>query len=155
MISRVFNLILRFAQFVCAVVVLGINGYFLHVYHHTRQGPIHREIYIEVIAGVATIASLVLMLPFTYKILYYPFDFIISAGWFAAFALQVNQIYNTKCGAIFYWGGIQHSGYCNQWKAAEAFSFMSAIFWLSSCILGVYIFHKDRHRDLATSDAPR
>jgi hypothetical protein len=62
-------------------------------------------------------------------------DIVISLCWFAAFGLLVDTLNGLPCGGIFNWGGITNSDYCGRWKAAEAFSFLSAIIWLVSGIL--------------------
>jgi hypothetical protein len=67
--------------------------------------------------------------------MHYPMDLVMSGGWFAAFALLVMYIHDIDCGGAFHWSGITHGGNCNQWKADEAFSFLSAIFWLCSALL--------------------
>ncbi|KAF2104781.1 hypothetical protein NA57DRAFT_70987 [Rhizodiscina lignyota] len=146
-LARVGSLILRFGEFVCAAVVLGIMAYFLSQYHHTHSGPHGREIYTLVVAVLALILSLIWMIPTLTHMLHYPMDFIISAAWFAAFGILVNYLRGQNCGGVFHWGGIQHGGYCGEWKAAEAFSFISACLWLASFLLGIYIYHKLRNRD--------
>ena len=63
-------------------------------------------------------------------------DIIISLAWFAAFGVLVDTIKTHYCGGIFSWhfGGWGES-MCGKWKAAEAFSFLSAIVWLASGIV--------------------
>ncbi|OCL09559.1 hypothetical protein AOQ84DRAFT_375732 [Glonium stellatum] len=145
-----FSLFLRFGEFVCAAVVMGIVAFFLHQHHKYNIGPEGREIYTEVIAVISVVLSLVWLLPFTSQFLHYPFDLIISAAWFAAFAALVNWIHRLNCGGIFHWAGLTNGSYCGQWKAAEAFSFISACFWLASAILGWYVYHHLRDRAVAT-----
>ncbi|KAF2500957.1 hypothetical protein BU16DRAFT_522039, partial [Lophium mytilinum] len=66
--------------------------------------------------------------------MHYPFDLFISAAWFAAFGVFVNWIHKLPCGGIWHWSGLANGGYCSQWKAAEAFSFIGACFWLASAL---------------------
>lgn len=61
-------------------------------------------------------------------------DVLISFAWFAAFGILVDAIHHLPCGSIWRW----HFGsntLCSRWKAAEAFSFMSAIVWLFSALV--------------------
>ena len=53
-----------------------------------------------------------------------------------------------KCGYIFDWSGIQLRGNqtCAQWKADIAFAFLSALCWLVSALLSVYIVHRERRK---------
>jgi hypothetical protein len=151
-LSRALSFGLRFAEFVCSAVslstrpnrshqlmqpqvVLGIVGHFLRVRHKTGSGPRGREIYTEVIAAFSLVLSLVWLLPFTSTFMHYPMDVILSFAWFAAFGALVNWLHKLNCGGAFDWDGLTHGGQCNQWKAAEAFAFMSAIFWLASALL--------------------
>lgn len=76
---------LRFGEFVCAAVVLGLMAFFLDQYDDFRVGPLGREIYTIVIACLSVLFSIVWMIPTTDSMLHYPFDFLASAAWFAAF----------------------------------------------------------------------
>jgi len=157
-LSRALSFGLRFAEFVCSAVVLGIVGHFLRVRHKTGSGPRGREIYTEVIAAFSLVLSLVWLLPFTSTFMHYPMDVILSFAWFAAFGALVNWLHKLNCGGAFDWDGLTHGGQCNQWKAAEAFAFMSAIFWLASALLSIYVYHKVRKGEtttVATDGAPR
>jgi len=151
-LSRLLSFIFRFAEFVCAAVVLGIVGHFLHVHHRDHVGPLGREIYTEVIAAWSVVFSLVWLLPFTSSFMHYPIDLITSFAWFAAFGALVNWIHKINCGSAFQWDGIYRGGVCHQWKAAEAFSFLSACFWLASALLSIYVFHKVERNTVATTD---
>jgi len=154
-LSRLVSIFLRFGEFVCAAVVLGINSHFLHQYHKYHVGPKGREIYVEIVSGLSVLLSLVWLLPFTAQFMHYPFDLFISAAWFAAFGALVNWIHKLNCGGIWHWSGLANGGYCSQWKAAEAFSFIGACFWLASAILGLYVYHKLNDRTVATDGAGR
>jgi hypothetical protein len=134
-------LLLRFGQFAFAAVVLGFMAYFLNIRDETNQGPIGREIYTLLVAIFSVLASLAWMLPLTITELNYPFDFLFSMAWFAAFGVLVDWLHITNCGPAFSWRGLHLAGYCNHWKASEAFSFLSAIFWLGSALLGMYLYH--------------
>jgi hypothetical protein len=151
-LSRMLSFFFRFAEFVCAAVVLGLIGHFLHIRHTQGTGPKGREIYTTVIAAWSIIVSLLWLLPFTSSFMHYPLDFITSCAWFAAFGALVNWIHKINCGSAFAWSGLYHGGTCDKWKAAEAFSFISACFWLASAILSIYVYHKVSRRDVAATD---
>lgn len=63
-------------------------------------------------------------------------DVILSLAWFAAFGLLVDTIHQIpRCRTFdWYFPGSDHS-LCTRWKAAEAFSFLSAILWLVSALV--------------------
>ncbi len=63
-----------------------------------------------------------------------PVDIIISLAWFAAFGVLVDTIRQLPCGSIWSWH-FRGDQTCGRWKAAEAFSFLSAILWLVSGIV--------------------
>ncbi|KAF2658574.1 integral membrane protein [Lophiostoma macrostomum CBS 122681] len=142
--SRIVSVFLRFGEFVCAGVVLGLMAHLLHKYDHTHTGPLAREIYTITVAALSTLFALVWLIPTKRNLLHYPFDLLLSVAWFAAFAVLVDYIRKANCGYFFYWGDISvrnHSS-CGQWKAAEAFSFIAACFWFVSFLLGVWVYHK-------------
>jgi len=145
-LSRVISLALRFAEFVCAAVVLGIDAHFLNIHHKYHTGSLGREIYVIVIAVLAIILALVWMLPTRSAMLHVPADIIIGLAWFAAFGVLVNYIKSQNCGGFFTWGNITHGSECDKWQAAEAFSFLSAIFWMASAIVGLWVYHKVERR---------
>ncbi|KAF2421561.1 hypothetical protein EJ08DRAFT_653392 [Tothia fuscella] len=149
-LTRMLSFIFRFVEFVSAAVVLGIVGHFLRIRHKTGTGPRGREIYTEVVAAISVVLSLVWLLPFTANIMHYPLDVILSFAWFAAFGALVNWLHKLNCGGAFQWQGLTHGGQCNQWRAAEAFAFISACFWLASAILGFFIRHKARKGETTT-----
>jgi hypothetical protein len=62
-------------------------------------------------------------------------EIVIALAWFAAFGLLVNTLDGLPCGGIWNWAGITDNSNCGRWKAAEAFSFLSAILWLVSGLL--------------------
>lgn len=66
-------------------------------------------------------------------------DVIISLAWFAAFGILVNAIHKFSCGSIWHWGGLYRNNTCSRWKAAEAFSFISAIVWLASALVVCFV----------------
>jgi len=144
--TRLLSLILRFGEFAFAAVVLGIMSYELHLHHKSGAGdgePFGREVYTEILAVVSLLLSLVWMLPFAHNMMHYPADFILSAGWFAAFAVLLNWLHKTDCGSAFAWAGIQHlHDECTRWRASEAFAFLAAIFWFASFVLGLMVHHR-------------
>ncbi|KAF2793795.1 hypothetical protein K505DRAFT_35500 [Melanomma pulvis-pyrius CBS 109.77] len=155
-VSRVASIFLRFGQFVCAAVVLGLVAHFLDQRNKYGVGPLGRSIYTIVIASISVLFSLVWLIPTTASMLHYPFDLLMSAAWFAAFGVLVNWVQRMNCGGIWHWGGIAVRGdYCGEWRAAQAFSFISAIFWFASFILGVIVYHKLSRRTVATDGTHR
>ncbi|KAF2255070.1 integral membrane protein [Trematosphaeria pertusa] len=143
-VSRMVSLFLRFAQFVCSAIVLGLVAYFLHQRDKYGVGPLGRSIYTEIVAALSVIFSLIWMIPTTSSIINYATDLFFSAAWFAAFGALVDWYYDVNCGSIWHWGGIRFRGgnYCSKWNAAQAFSFLAAIFWFASFLLGIIVYHK-------------
>jgi hypothetical protein len=92
------------------------------------------------------------MFPFTGGFLAWPLDWILAAAWFTAFAILINSLDAQSCGRHLDWSGVMHAGYCNRWKAAEALSFLSAVFWLVSGIVGIYFLARNRREQAAAED---
>ncbi|OCK75685.1 hypothetical protein K432DRAFT_408810 [Lepidopterella palustris CBS 459.81] len=156
--SHVACLFIRFSQFSCAAIVLGIIAYFIN--QHSRDngvGSLSREIYVEVIAALSVLLSLIWMIPFTWQSLYYPVDFLISFAWFAAFGVLVNWLFNYPCGnySYYYYWGVLYSfdPYCAKWRTAEAFSFIAGLLFLISAFLGIHIYHFVSDRSVGVDDA--
>ena len=166
-LSRLVSVILRVGELVFASVslyrlttkriltelqvVAGIVGCYLHDFDQRDGWPKKRFIYSEVIAGVSILFSLLWLLPFAGGFYSWPLDLVLSAAWFAAFGLLVDQLSGQNCGRTFNWSGITHAGFCNRWKAAQAFSFLSAIFWLVSAIVGIWFMSKNRRERAAAA----
>jgi len=151
-LSRALSFFLRFAEFVCGAVVLGLMAHFLD----THDGSKPRDIYIIVWSCFSVLFSLLWLLPFTSALLHAPADFILSLGWFGAFGLLVNWVHKINCGRAFQWHGLTNGSFCGQWKAAEAFAFLSACFWLTSAVLALWVHHKmDRRAVDATATGRR
>jgi hypothetical protein len=108
-----------------------------------------RFIYIEVVAGISILLGLLWLLPFASGFVHWPVDVFISIAWFAAFGILV-QWRNTHPGACasgtFNWDEISFNGDCGRWRATEAFSFLSAIFWLVSALVGIWFIHRERRK---------
>lgn len=148
-VSRLVSIVLRLAELAFAAVVAGVVGYYLHLWHkdHVSAWDEGRWIYTEVLAGLSLLLGLIWLIPFAHTFFVWPVDIIISLAWFASFGLLVNSLHDADCGGAFSWSGITlfHNDVCGRWKAAEAFSFLSAIVWLVSGILGIYfVWRVDR-----------
>ncbi|KAI1428637.1 integral membrane protein [Xylaria sp. FL1777] len=142
-LTRLASIVLRVAELVFATIVAGLNGDYLHDVRHTSSWSQGRFIYTEVVAGIAIFFSLIWLIPFSGSFIHWPMDFLISVTWFIAFGLLVSYL-DGQCGAVFDWGNIAFRGdQCGKWKAVIAFSFLSAICWLVSSIVGI-IWVRDR-----------
>jgi len=144
---------LRVGEIAFAGVVAGIVGSYLDDYKKGSGLPLARFIYIEVVAGLSLLFGLLWLLPFASGFFHWPVDLFLSFAWFAAFGLLVNYVDRTTCGGdAFDWGGITHGGFCGRWRANEAFSFLSAIVWMLSAIVGLWFIHRESRKAVAASD---
>ncbi|KAF9894555.1 hypothetical protein FE257_006440 [Aspergillus nanangensis] len=152
-ISRLVSIVLRVVEIVCAAIVAGIVGYYLHSIDHVDAWPKARWIYTEVIAAFSIVFGVIWLIPFSSGFFSWPLDVLISLAWFAAFGLQVDAIQKGSCGYVFSWGNITDNNVCGRWKAAEAFSFIAAIAWLVSGLVGIWFTFRVRHS--AVDSRPR
>ncbi len=114
----------------------GLIGSYLHAYHNSTRGwPQGRFFYTEIIAAISIFMALFWLIPTASSFLHYIADFVLFVLWMVAFGLLVNFIGPLHCGSVFAWGDITQKGTCQRWKAAVAFSFLSSLFWLASCLL--------------------
>ncbi|KAF7167212.1 hypothetical protein CNMCM5623_000607 [Aspergillus felis] len=166
-VSRLISIVLRVAEIAFAAVVAGIIGYYLHQFSHIDAWPQARWIYTEVVAGLSILLGLIWLIPFSSGFFSWPcmsapcpvayddtlsltgkksaVDVIISLAWFAAFGILVDAIHKLNCGSIWRWHFDTYSNdSCGRWKAAEAFSFLSAIVWLASALVGIWFTFRVR-----------
>lgn len=148
----ILSIILHFAELCFAAIVAGLTGRYLHAVRHTSAWDRSRFIYTEVVAALSIVFSIIWLFPFSGSFLHYPVNLILSVLWFVSFGLIVSWL-NGLCGYVFNWNGISFRGTnnCATWKADEAFTFLSAICWLASGLLGAYWVHRRRR----TADATR
>jgi hypothetical protein len=69
---------------------------------------------------------------------------VFTAGWAAAFGVLVRYFNTQSCGSAWAWTGfsLRRSNACGQWKAAQAFSFLSLVVWFATFVLGVITYHR-------------
>ncbi|KAL4895454.1 LCCL domain-containing protein [Aspergillus ambiguus] len=134
-VSRLVSIVLRVVEIVCAAIVAGIIGYYLNSLDDLEPWPQARWIYTEVIAGLSILLGLVWLIPFSSGFFSWPLDVLISFAWFAAFGILVDALHKLPCGGVFSWGNLIDRNECGRWKAAEAFSFISAVVWLVSALV--------------------
>ncbi|KAK5555136.1 hypothetical protein LTR46_006766 [Exophiala xenobiotica] len=153
-LSRVLSIVLRVAELAFAAVVLGVTSKYLHDYRSGSGAPLARFIYVEVVAAISVLFALLWLLPFASGFFHWPVDLFLSFAWFAAFGLLVNYVNGrTNCGGnTFDWSGIRHGGTCGRWKSNEAFSFLSAIVWIFSGLVGLWFIHRERRKTVRATD---
>lgn len=144
-LSRVVNIILRAAELAFAAIVAGITGWILSRSNEDTKG-FGRFIYTEVIAAITILVAFLWLIPFSSSFIHWPFDFFVSVCWFVAFGILVNLI-GDSCGYIFYWGNVAPRGdTCGKFKANIAFSFLLAVCFLASALIGLLWTRKQERK---------
>ncbi|KAJ5182799.1 hypothetical protein N7492_000415 [Penicillium capsulatum] len=144
-ISRLISIPLRIAEIAFAAVVAGIVGHYLAKFSEIDPWPEARWIYTEVIAGLSILLGLLWLIPFSSSFFTWPLDVLLSLAWFAAFGLLVDTIHQIpRCNVFDWWFPGNDRSLCTRWKAAEAFSFLSAIVWLVSALVGIWFTFRSR-----------
>ncbi|EEH42512.1 uncharacterized protein PADG_07332 [Paracoccidioides brasiliensis Pb18] len=154
-ISRMVSVVLRIGEIGFAAVVAGIIGHDVARTDNFPGFPLGRWIYALVVSGISMLLGLIWLIPFSASFVLWIADLIISCAWFSVFAVLVNWLNRRACGFIFDWGSITDGGVCDRWKAAEAFSFLSAILWLVSAIVGIWFTFRTRDRRPVAGDGYR
>jgi len=146
-LDDIFSMALRIGELAFAAVVAGITGAYLQSVNNESNSDATkvRFIYTEVVAALSLLLALLWLLPFSGTFIHWPVDFLLFVCWIVAFGLLINFIGPLDCGNIFYWGDITQEGVCQRWKADVAFAFLSAIFWLASALLGLWVLHRHRY----------
>jgi len=154
-ISRLVSIVLRLGELAFAGIVAGITGVYLHDYRADSGQPLARFIYTEVVAGVSILFALLWLLPFASGFFNWPIDLFVSFAWFAVFGILVNWMNDTNVctGDTFAWEQISFKGACGRWRAIEAFSFLSALFWILSALVGIWFIHRERRKTAHVHDA--
>ncbi|KAF3004269.1 hypothetical protein E8E13_008290 [Curvularia kusanoi] len=154
-ISRAVSVALRFAQFVCAAIVLGLSAYFLHQYDAHHVGPFNRLVFSTVVSAITVWLAVLWMALDHSTVIHIGTDLFFCAAWFAVFGL-LQDYYDDqiKCGSVWNWGSIGvTNNYCGQWNAAQAFSFLAAVFWFASFLVGILAWSRAR-ATVAADGAP-
>jgi len=147
LISRFISLGLRTGQLISAVIVAGIVGHYLAVVDDAGLIPGDRFIYTEVVAGLAIFTSLILLIPMTWAMTPLPWDFIMFLLWIISFSLLTDYIAPRSCSWYATWAPVYTLGgsaedECSTWKTSLAFIFISAMLWLASFFLGLWVVHR-------------
>ncbi|KAI9675536.1 MAG: hypothetical protein M1829_003340 [Trizodia sp. TS-e1964] len=151
--ARLVSIPLRIGELAFGATVAGLVGKYLHDNDANDNLPGKRFIYTEVVAGLSILLALLWLIPFADGFIHWPVDLLLFVLWIVAFGLLVDFIGPLNCGSVFAWGDITQQGTCERWKAAVAFTFLSAIFWLASALVGLWFIHRARrgHPVAATS----
>ncbi|KIW94374.1 uncharacterized protein Z519_04350 [Cladophialophora bantiana CBS 173.52] len=163
--SQVASFCLRIGEVICAAIVAGILGYYLHLLDDANAHANGRIIYTQVIAGISILAALVFMPPLKYSFWAFPLDFALFICWIVSFGLLVDLTSSGGCHSRwywtswgYYWGGwyrtipitnanqtIIGTVNCSTWRTSNAFIFIGAFLWLGSGLCGLYVCTRDRH----------
>jgi len=145
-VARIAALALRALELISGAIVAGLIGHELRRADKAGVRPAKRMIYAEVVAGLAILLSLLLLLPMTWAFSLWPLDFVMFILWIVAFGLLVDWLPNRSCSSGWNFNPWDDSGanHCQQLKAALAFAFLSAIFWLASGALAAWTLHRTR-----------
>ncbi|MCJ1321080.1 hypothetical protein MMC15_006422 [Xylographa vitiligo] len=140
-IYRFLSIPFRIGELAFAATVAGLAGYYLQRLKAPDTWPEPRFIYMEVIAGLSMLSA-IMWLPFSWARISYPLEICLLFAWLVTLGLLVNYIGPLNCGSIWDWGQITTGSTCSQWKAAIAFSLLSAVCWLFTAIMGVILIHR-------------
>ncbi|KAJ0318482.1 hypothetical protein Brms1b_004256 [Colletotrichum noveboracense] len=137
-IDHIVQMIFRAAELAFAAIVTGITGAYLHAHDNASSWDNGRFIYTIVVSSISMVLALVWLLPFSGSFVHWPMDIFISILWFVSFGLLVNLI-GDGCGPVFDWSNVSPRGDdCGRHKANIAFTFLSAIVWLASALIGLF-----------------
>ena len=95
--SKIVSVFLRVWEIICAAVVTGIVGYYVHYLHHAHVGTPSRISYAIAIGSISIFFGLVLLAPLRYSFWAFPLDFAIFVMWMVAFGLLVDASGTTLC----------------------------------------------------------
>jgi hypothetical protein len=111
--------------------------------------PLGRLIFAIVWSSLSVIFAIIWAIPTTSSMKGFISDFIFTAGWAAVFGLLVDWFNDSGCGSPWAWRGglsLRRSDTCGQWRAAQAFSFLSMITWFATGVFGIIMVLRLRRR---------
>ncbi|KAK0609486.1 hypothetical protein B0T14DRAFT_572175 [Immersiella caudata] len=145
-------------ELVCSAVLLGIVTKFINSVIGAGGQNDSRLIYTLIVASISTVYSLLFMAPFLYTFLAFPADISCLSCGSSPFCLLATRVATNTCNALwyssywgYYWGNPwyydpigNNIGYasCPKWRAVLVFSFMAAVTYLVSSILGLIVVVK-------------
>lgn len=88
--SRVTSVFFHVFEIICAAVVAGTVGWYLHAVDNAGAHVNSRLVYTQATAGISLFLSLILIVPLRYSFLAFPLNFILFVMWMVAFGLLVN-----------------------------------------------------------------
>ena len=132
----------------------GIVGNYLDYYQGGVNWPLARFIYCVIIAGISMLIALIWLIPSASSFYAWPIDILVSFAWFAAFGVLVDFIKGSCNSRAFDFHAIGDGGFCGRWRAAEAFAFISAVLWLLSALVGIWLMRREKNKAAAAGAAP-
>jgi len=130
-------------------IVVGIVGHFLYYYEDNTAYPNVRLVYTEVVAILSMLCSILWMVLWTTEFYNIGADLFISFAWFAAFGSLMEYVDCHHCTTspfnIHYRNKIGN-GLCKEWRVAEAFAFITGIFFLGNAIIIYAEFFSSKRR---------
>ncbi|OJJ48736.1 hypothetical protein ASPZODRAFT_14861 [Penicilliopsis zonata CBS 506.65] len=166
----VFYLLFRIGEIIGSAIVVGILGRFQHFVDAAPHGHNDsRIIYSLVIASLSLAASLIMVFPWIRFFYAFILDFIFFILWIVAFGLMANLTVSGGCHSTwyvtdwgYYWGRwwtvyptgnvtttVVGTHNCGDWRANLAFTFITALLYFCSAVLGIAVvaFHRSERRD--------
>lgn len=90
--------------------------------------------YIISVSVLSAVLAVLWLWPFEKLIVHFLTDIVLFITWIVAFGILGEYIKPMSCGSIWAWSDIIKGGTCAHWKAAVAFSFLSAGFWVITAL---------------------
>ena len=135
-------------------IVVGIVSHFLYYYEDNTAYPNVRLVYTEVVAALSMLCSILRMVFWTTEFYNTGADLFISFAWFAAFGSLMEYVDCYHCTTspfnIHYRNKIG-DGLCNEWRVAEAFAFITGVFFLGNAIIIYAEFFSSKRRSTNSS----
>lgn len=95
--SKILSIVLRVWEIICASVVTGIVGIYLHYLDNAHVGTSSRMSYAIAVGSISIFFGLVLVAPLKYSYWAFPLDFAIFTMWMVAFGLLVDASGTALC----------------------------------------------------------
>jgi hypothetical protein len=130
-------------------IVVGIVSHFLYYYEDNTAYPKVPLVGAEVVAVLSMLCCILWILSWTTDFYNIGANLLFSLAWFAAFGSLMEYVDRHHCTTspfnIHYRSKIGN-GLCKEWRVAEAFAFLTGVFFLGNAIATYAEFFSSKRR---------
>ncbi|KAF9766409.1 hypothetical protein IL306_001195 [Fusarium sp. DS 682] len=149
-VSKIMTVVLRIAQLICAVIIVGIASDYIAAHQSRGLGHLSRFIFTVAVAVVSAFFAFIWLIPFSSNYMNCHIDAIMAifsgamAGWLIySSEKQCGEFEMADVKATQKWDD-NTADLCTKWKALYVFTLIAAVSWLISAAVGYFWLRKNK-----------